>query len=90
MWVLVVLVVVTAVAVWGIHEGARRTLEEHLSKIGLTAGCARRYHRAVEILERLDGSTDKAGLLAGDVLSAETHQMVVAWTAEHRKEFPPK
>ncbi len=77
-----------AVAGFGLWNDGRRTgRRDRLHELGMTEGAADRYATAVRIMERLDGRHDLSGVLAGDTLSTETHDMVGAWVSAHRREF---
>lgn len=73
----------------GRRDGHHKARTEHLDEIGLTKGAARRYGEAVTLMERLEAKRDLTGLTAGDTLSTQTRDQVLAWLADHRKEFPP-
>jgi hypothetical protein len=67
--------------------GRRATRRHHIAQLGLTEGAAKRYATAAKIMERLDGRSDIHGVLAGDLLSADTQRLVGDWVTAHRKEY---
>lgn len=83
---LAVTAVLTAVYLAGRSAGRRYSYRRELDRAGIDRGAARRYVSAARLLERLAADRDVTGLIAGDVLSEETQQMVTSWVAEHRKE----
>ncbi len=77
-----------AVALVAAYDAGRRTRRRaDIERLGLTPGAAKRYATAVSIMERLDGRSDIHGVLAGDLLSADTQRLVGDWVTAHRKEF---
>lgn len=77
-----------AAAARAFYDAGRHAVSRaHLRQVGLTEGAAGRYIEAARIMERLDGRSDTLGVLAGDMLSADTQRLVSDWVTAHRKEF---
>jgi hypothetical protein len=71
----------------GVAVGLRRSYTAKLRKMGITPRTVGMYRDAARLLYRLDGTSDVAGIAAGDALSPETRDQVTAWVTRHRKEI---